>query len=69
MRDTYAIAGKETGYWGRYFLRSVKQHGGLATAKRMLSKRLDNPSEQKGFRAIVGQPGTHPYLRQGEKTT
>jgi len=58
MRNAYAIGGKETGYWGRYFLRSVKQHGGLATAKRMLSKRLKNPSEQKGFRAIVeaGRP-------------
>ncbi|MBU0755875.1 MAG: HNH endonuclease [Planctomycetes bacterium] len=58
MREAYAVTGKETGYWGRYFLRSVKQHGGLTTAKRMLSKRLKNPSEQKGFRALVeaGRP-------------
>ncbi len=58
MREAYAITGKETGYWGRYFLRSVKKHGGLATAKRMLSKHLKNPSEQKGFRALVeaGRP-------------
>jgi 5-methylcytosine-specific restriction protein A len=58
MRDAYETTGRETGYWGRYFLRSVKHHGGLATAKRMLSKRLKNPSQQKGFRALVeaGRP-------------
>ena len=58
MRQTYKTTGKETGYWGRYFLRSVKRHGGLVTAKRMLSKRLKNPSEQKGFQALVeaGRP-------------
>lgn len=58
MREAYETTGKETGYWGRYFLRSVKQHGGLSTAKRMLSKKLKNPSDQKGFRALVeaGRP-------------
>jgi hypothetical protein len=38
MRKAYVITGKETEYWGHYFLRSVKKNGGLATAKRMLSK-------------------------------
>lgn len=58
MREMYRITGTETGYWGRYFLRCIKQHGGLATAKRMLAKRLKYPSEQKGFRALVdaGRP-------------
>lgn len=58
MLAAYNKAGKETGYWGRYFLRAVKSNGGLATAKRMLSKKLDNPSDQKGFRALVesGRP-------------
>lgn len=58
MRAAYKTAGRETGYWGNYFLRSVKQHGGLATAQRMLSKKMKNPSEQKGFRALIeaGRP-------------
>jgi len=58
MRQAYETTGRETGYWGRYFLRSVKQHGGRTTAKRMLGKTLKNPSQQKGFRALVeaGRP-------------
>ena len=58
MIEMFTIAGKETGYWGRYFLRSVKKNGGLQTAKKMLSKRLENPSEQKGFQALIeaGRP-------------
>lgn len=58
MHTAYRTAGRETGYWGKYFLRSVNQHGGLATAQRMLSKKLKNPSEQKGFRALIeaGRP-------------
>ena len=58
MLEMFTIAGKETGYWGRYFLRSVKKNGGLQTAKQMLSKRLENPSEKKGFLALVeaGRP-------------
>lgn len=58
MVEMFSVVGKETGYWGRYFLRSVKRNGGLQTAKRMLSKKLENPSEQKGFRALIeaGRP-------------
>jgi len=58
MRDVYTTAGKETGYWGNYFLREVRRKGGLATAKRMLGAKLKNPSGQKGFRALVeaGRP-------------
>ncbi|MEW6265363.1 MAG: HNH endonuclease [Thermodesulfobacteriota bacterium] len=58
MIDMFYISGNETGYWGRYFLRSVKKNGGLQTAKKMLSKRLENPSKQKGFQALieVGRP-------------
>lgn len=49
----YQTAGKEVGYWGNYFLRSVRQNGGLVTAQRMLRKKLNNPSDQKGFRALI----------------
>ena len=37
LLDNYRQAGRETGYWGRYFLREVQRKGGLATVKRMLS--------------------------------
>jgi len=53
MLNGYKMAGKEVGYWGNYYLRSVKQNGGLSTAQRMLSKKLKKPPEQKGFRALV----------------
>jgi len=58
MLSAYNKAGKETGYWGNYFLRSVKQNGGLRTAKRMLKERLKNPSDKKGFHALIeaGRP-------------
>lgn len=58
MYELYTTTGKEIGYWGRYFLRSLRQHGARKTAKRMLAKRLTNASQQKGFRALIeaGRP-------------
>lgn len=58
MLAAYERAGRETGYWGKYFLRSVKKNGGLKTAKSILKKRLTTPSDQKGFRALIeaGRP-------------
>lgn len=58
MIASYERTGKETGYWGRYFLRSVKRHGGLTTARRMLQKKLKNFTDQKGFHALIdaGRP-------------
>ena len=53
MLNGYKIAGEEIGYWGKYYLRSVKNNGGLATAQRMLRKKLKNQSVQKGFRALI----------------
>jgi len=29
MLDAYRKAGEQTGYWGNYFLRSVKKNGAL----------------------------------------
>lgn len=49
--DDYRIAGEEVGYWGRRFLQSVKNHGGLATAKRMLLPR--NAGQRKGLDALL----------------
>lgn len=51
LEEAYRIAGNETGYWGNYFLRSVRQLGGLATAKKLLSGTAGGVS--KGFKALV----------------
>jgi 5-methylcytosine-specific restriction protein A len=52
MLNLYKRAGKEAGYWARYFLRGVRQHGGLEYAHRMLQVRK-NASIQKGFQALI----------------
>jgi hypothetical protein len=33
LRDNHTRAGRETGYWGHYFLRELRRKGGLATAQ------------------------------------
>lgn len=57
MIAAYHRAGKEAGYWGNYFLRSVKKNGGLATAKRMLRPTAKG-SVQKGLQSLIdaGRP-------------
>jgi len=45
IEKVYRAAGRETGYWAGYFLRSVKQHGGLSTARRL----LEQPHVSKGL--------------------
>jgi len=53
----YQRAGREAKYWGSYFLRELKKHGGLEVAKRMLNKST-KAGETKGFLAIrdAGRP-------------
>jgi 5-methylcytosine-specific restriction protein A len=38
VETVYRAAGRETGYWAGYFLRSVKAHGGVDAARRLLRK-------------------------------
>ena len=45
IEKVYRAAGRETGYWAGYFLRSVKKHGGLSTARRL----LEQPHVSKGL--------------------
>ena len=52
MLEIYNQVGKEVGYWANYFLREVKQHGGLACAHKMLLPRK-NQSVQKGLQALI----------------
>lgn len=47
MIGAYYRAGSEIGYWGRYFLCSVKKNGGLATAKRMLQAKNKGHSTER----------------------
>jgi len=49
--ESYHVAGKEVGYWGRRFLQAVRRNGGLATAKRMLRSR--GTGNQKGLEALL----------------
>ena len=52
LLDMYKRAGTEAGYWGNYFLRAVKTHGGLATAKKMLTEQ-SKASPAKGLQALI----------------
>ena len=36
VETVYRTAGRETGYWASYFLRAVRQHGGVRAARRLL---------------------------------
>ena len=38
VEKVYRAAGRETGYWAGYFLRSVKRHGGVGAARRLLER-------------------------------
>lgn len=52
MLNLFRQAGKETGYWGTRYLQSVKRHGGLATAQRMLQPRKGGKIDQ-GLLAMI----------------
>ena len=49
MLDVFELAGRETGYWANYFLRSVRIEGGLATARKLLWKSGYIPSCDGGW--------------------
>ena len=39
IEKVYRTVGKETGYWASYFLKTVRQHGGVAAARRLLAQK------------------------------
>jgi hypothetical protein len=49
MVDIYRKTGEAFGYWPNYFLRMVRNEGGVATAKRLLADR----QVSAGFRKLV----------------
>lgn len=50
VEKVYRSAGRETGYWAGYFLRSVKRHGGVGAARRL----LERPGVSKGLAKLAG---------------
>jgi 5-methylcytosine-specific restriction protein A len=38
VEKVYRAAGRETGYWAGYFLKSVKRFGGVGAARRLLER-------------------------------
>jgi hypothetical protein len=52
MLSMYKRAGEETGYWGNYFLRAVRNNGGLVTAKKMLTEQ-SKTTPAKGLQALT----------------
>ncbi|MBM4439054.1 MAG: hypothetical protein FJ027_01425 [Candidatus Rokubacteria bacterium] len=38
VEKVYRTVGRETGYWAGYFLKSVKQYGGVGAARRALER-------------------------------
>jgi 5-methylcytosine-specific restriction protein A len=53
MLELFSRAGEETGYWGRYYLRDVRNKGGFETAREMLKPRKANAEFHKGFKALL----------------
>lgn len=39
IERVYRTAGKETGYWASYFLKTVRQYGGVPAARRLLRQK------------------------------
>ena len=39
IEKVYRTAGKETGYWASYFLKTVRRYGGVGTARRLLQQK------------------------------
>jgi cell wall assembly regulator SMI1 len=76
VEKVYRAAGRETGYWAGYFLKSVKQHGGVGAARRLLQRdgishglarlaelrRLDLTME-----TLVLDPAYHPLFTDDER--
>ncbi|HYE90808.1 MAG TPA: hypothetical protein VEA38_07315 [Terriglobales bacterium] len=78
VEKVYRTVGRETGYWAGYFLKSVKQYGGVGAARRALERdgiskglaklasldRLDLAME-----TLVLDPAYAPLFTDEERTT
>jgi hypothetical protein len=50
VEKVYRAAGRETGYWAGYFLKSVKRYGGVGAARRL----LERGGVSKGLARLAG---------------
>jgi 5-methylcytosine-specific restriction enzyme A len=57
MEEVYYRAGREAGYWANYFIRDIRQRGGLATAKRLLKPQ--SGTVHRGLQALIDAGMTH----------
>ena len=53
MIDLYEKTGKQTSYWANYFLRSVRKHGGVEAARRVLQADRPDSKPSKGFMTLL----------------
>ena len=53
MVELYEKIGKQTGYWANYFLRSVRKHGGVEAARRLLHADKLDSKPSKGFMSLL----------------
>ena len=74
IEKVYRTVGRETGYWAGYFLRSIKRHGGIGAARRLLERpgvskglsrlaaldRLDLAMDSRDHRRGTGRSARHP---------
>ena len=76
VEKVYRAAGRETGYWAGYFLRAVKQHGGVGAARRLLqhggvSKGLSKLAAlgrlDLAMETLVLDPTYHPLFTDPER--
>jgi hypothetical protein len=76
VETVYRTAGRETGYWAAYFLRAIKRHGGVETARRLLktsrpSKGLLKLSEKNrldlAMETVVLKPEYSPLFTEEER--
>ena len=58
MEEAYYRAGREAGYWANYFIRDLRQKGGLASAKSLL-RLCAGSTLHAGLQALVDAGMTH----------
>jgi 5-methylcytosine-specific restriction protein A len=63
MEAAYYRAGREAGYWANYFIRALRQRGGLATAKRLLQRQSGN-TIHAGLQSLIDAGMTHISVEQ-----
>ena len=76
IEKVYRTAGRETGYWASYFLRTVRRHGGVGAARRLLQQKglsrglvklRENDRLDLAMEALVLAPEYAPLFTDAER--